>query len=564
VLAWGYRYGEVQLDILKDIRRMTVKANEGHTVVRRPQQVSLGCHLLGAKQPHPDPNHTPTIAGGIAKRLGANPPEPELEIRLRFKKFVKTWLMNNLPKLPDDTDYSFENWITNTPYTQERKKELQNLWTDIIDPKDPDFSKVKAFIKDETYPSYKYPRNICSRTDAFKCLYGPIVKQVENILFKLPNFLKKVPAEHKVQHILDHIGDADGHVHVGDATSWECHFKKWLREAAENQLMYHCLENAPEEIRNNFRWCVRQINGEQKITFKNVRVVLETLRMSGEMDTSLGNGFTTLMMIEFLCDYYNIEKCGTIFVEGDDNLAALRGTLTKEMFSKLGFMIKVEHPDSLSEASFCGLVFDVSEKIMISNPNKYLMEFGWADKKYIGSSRKRMLELLRAKSLSLKHQHHGAPILDALARYGLRCTKGITVREHWVRKHYGTYRSEEVLHAMKNAKLEKLDPGPMTRALCEKLFGITVAAQIQIERYLDSLTDIIPLDIDLGCLNVSPDCIHFSDSYVKHANVRDRDELIHPSLPVDDRTTTNFDYLKNHSEETIRNAFAEVDKAIYP
>lgn len=81
--------------------------------------------------------------------------------------------------------------------------------------------------------------------------------------------------------------------------------------------------------------------------------------MSGDMCTSLGNGFSNKMKAEFLA----YKAGGTIdgFVEGDDGLFVTNFELRSSDYEKLGFTIKIEEIADPCEASFCGMIFGEDE-----------------------------------------------------------------------------------------------------------------------------------------------------------------------------------------------------------
>jgi len=56
---------------------------------------------------------------------------------------------------------------------------------------------------------------------------------------------------------------------------------------------------------------------------KYVKIEVEATRMSGEMNTSLGNGFSNLMFMLYACHVQGIAAEG--IVEGDDGVFALEG-----------------------------------------------------------------------------------------------------------------------------------------------------------------------------------------------------------------------------------------------
>ena len=146
------------------------------------------------------------------------------------------------------------------------------------------------------------------------------------------------------------------------------------------------------------------------------------------MNTSLGNGFSNLMFMAFVCEKLGLNCNGV--VEGDDGLFAFNGnTPSASDFTKYGFNIKLDVHSEISTASFCGNVFDPEDRQIMTCPYDVLSTFGWTTNKYAKSSDKTLKALLRSKSLSLAYQYPGCPILSSLAQYGLRVTKGYNVEK---------------------------------------------------------------------------------------------------------------------------------------
>jgi hypothetical protein len=150
---------------------------------------SLGCELGGLALPHVDITDPETTLGGLGKRLAFTPPAYN-KVKLRkIKRFVRRWCKNNLTPLSPDSDTSFETWLADTSYTNSRKDSLRSVYNELL--QDPYYKTnfkekgVDCFVKDETYPEYKYPRGIYSRTDTFKVLVGPIIKLIEHELYSV-------------------------------------------------------------------------------------------------------------------------------------------------------------------------------------------------------------------------------------------------------------------------------------------------------------------------------------------------------------------------------------------
>lgn len=518
--------GEVPLPPLPEVKDHTIFIPKPVENTRPVVMGSLGCHVEGVALPHPDPGDGPTMEAGIRRRFAMKPPKFDRGTMQRFGKFVAGWLKENLVPLDPATDVSFEHWLEQCPYPKWRKEQLRVRWYAADNPFDKIWTMIESFQKDETYVAYKHGRGINSRTDVFKCLAGPYIKAIEKEVYKLHWFIKHVPVAERPQYITNLLQRAGAHYYASDYTSFEALFTKELMKNCECQLYHYMLQNVPGG-RKFAKHYSNVLSGKNICDFKHLRVLVDATRMSGEMSTSLGNGFTNLMVALFLCSEKGVTDVEGV-VEGDDGLFVGDGEFPNTAdFEKLGLVIKMECHDELSEASFCGLVFDPEDQINVTEPLSEVAAFGWCAARYARSRDKVKLLMLRAKSLSMAHQYPGCPILQSLAQYGLRCTRSV---RYYMRgfmekqgSHMNQWEREQVLLAMKDEASLRLIPPPLkTRFLVERLYGVTISQQLSIEEDLDNRETISP--IKLPC-EVPSDWSHYWDNYVGSVPAELRREL---------------------------------------
>jgi hypothetical protein len=397
-------------------------------------------------------------------------------------------MKRNLQPLAAADIPTFEEWLSNTPYPASRKAELQRTWDAANrEISDKDLHKVKGFIKDETYPTWKFCRLINSRIDAAKCLFGPEVQAVSDIVFKNPFFIKKIPVSERPVVIRDALLKQSGDYSFTDYTSYEAHFTKEIMAVTQVMLFRFMLHDA-----NRTEW-LRQyelaMTGTNKISFRDVNVTLEATRMSGEMDTSLSNGFANLMTMLFLCHENGLVKDEQVrgFVEGDDGLFQCSPphlTPTTKQFEEMGFTIKMEHTDKLSEASFCGQVYDMEDLAVVTDPLEVIARVGWTNKKYTRCNRKTALQLLRAKGYSLVFQYAGCPLLAVLGRRILELTEHIDVDDRiWNQMNWW----EREKRRQWADKIPDVPVGSNTRALVARLYNISIQEQLDIEEFFRTI-----------------------------------------------------------------------------
>lgn len=470
-------------------------------ISKRPVGSSLGCHVWGAAPLKPNIWGLSTAVFGVAARMARRLPIAQENLLQELKLFVaqklKIWQESGLlSKLPSDADVSFETWLTRfTPtYTNSRREELRAKFKKL--------KKIikrhrqcKGFLKEEFYfvlnDVYKQARGIFSREDELKCFFGPWFKQIELEVFKMPMFIKHTPVHLRPRAISSLIRPGAKYL-VSDYTAFESHFTREVMEAVEFQLYDFMVSDVPggkefmEEVR-------RTIGGQNTIKFKHFTAHVNARRMSGEMCTSLGNGFTNWMLMEFAAFKHNTVVSG--FVEGDDGIFVFRDNVipNQSFFETLGWSVKLEVVNSVEEAGFCGCIFAPEDELVVTDPREVLLNFGWGSSTYINAKKIRKLELLRAKSYSFAYQYRGCPIIQELAHYGLRVSKHIDLRRYLAHdRNISAWEKEQLIFALDQV-ITPIEIPKATRQLVQSKYGITIEMQLEIESYLRGLTDLVPL-----------------------------------------------------------------------
>lgn len=458
---------------------------------------SLGCHVDGAILPMPDIHHAKTTVAGVMKRFAIDTPQMDGRMLRRFRQFVRVWLSKNMKPLTQLD--GFEEWLGKTHYPAWRKEELRSVWeacNGVITKK---HYKCKSFVKSETYTEFKHARCINSRTDAFKCFTGPFFRQIEEELFHGATskfFVKGVPIPDRPAYLYERLFRMGGTYVATDHTAFEAHMTIPIMRACELQLYKYMASHLPQRSQL-IPHIERALAGINHCRFRNVSVDVPGCRMSGDMCTSLGNGFTNLMVMLFLCSELGTSCDGVC--EGDDGLFVVSGTIpSTELFSKLGFRVKMEVKKRISEAGFCSMFFDETVRSNVADPIELLAKFGWTLSKLRHSGPGVMLSLLRAKGFSLAYELGSCPVAAALARYAIRVTKGSVGRvddssENIYKRSCGMLWNGEMNDESANSAIGKCVVPEENRELVERLFGLCRADQLQIESYLDSLNSVQPL-----------------------------------------------------------------------
>lgn len=406
-----------------------------------------------------DSNDTFTVACGFYKRLLRDLPAFDPLRIEKLKLFVHEFVRANFdPVVATD----FETWLQSESYDENRKKQLRQAHESLRGgpPTARQCSHIDTFVKSEAYSEFKHARMINSRSDAFKVWFGPWAKAMEEEVYKYPMFIKHVPVVDRPAAVRNIIA-AGMNYYATDFTAFESHFIPEIMDAIEFELYRYLLPQPVSDL------VIKTLGGTNKMrTRSGIRAECDGKRMSGDMITSLGNGFSNLMLVKFLCAEQGFDVSG--FVEGDDGLFATRATLTKEAYQSLGFTIKMEKVSNPCAASFCGLIFGEDGQI-IRDPRRFLMKFGWTQS-FINAGPKIMNELLKAKALSCAYESPHCPIVGVIARVALDRTKQFQARY-----------TDQHVRAPTDYVVPEFAPTLATRALFSEMYGISVELQLLCE-----------------------------------------------------------------------------------
>lgn len=436
------------------------------------KQVCLGPVVYGIAPPIPDTDDVDTMVSGCLARFCHSNPKPLNLLGLR--KFVESWVAENLNPLVENDLQSMGDYIMSTNHPLWRRLELVEAAKSLeISPICKEDFVNKSHGKRETYPSFKQARGINSRTDRFKVFSGRYFSAMEKVLYDRPEFIKHIPVCKRASFLVERLGGHPGPYYETDYSHFESHFVPEVMEALEMVLYKHMLSNYP----GAFGIIHSALTGQNVCRFRDFTLKVRGVRMSGDMCTSLGNGFSNLM----LAKYAAYCKGGTLdgVVEGDDGLFVSNVPLAAADFANLGFEIKMLIHSDLYETQFCGLQFSRS-LCNLTDPVETLLNFGWSHSSQVCTSRRVRLGLLKAKALSLLYEHPRCPILTAVAVRYINLTTGIVPRfdGNWYDRHleYETTRFSDLTQR----EFDKgIDEG--TRADFARLFGVSPALQLSLE-----------------------------------------------------------------------------------
>jgi hypothetical protein len=351
--------------------------------------------------------------------------------------------------------------------------------------------RCDSFIKLENYDEFKEARWINSRSDKFKVIAGPMFKIVEDALYQDHHFIKHVPVPDRPALIAALVKGGCRYFST-DYTAFESHFTDQIMHKLELKLYTHVLKYCADvESANSV---ISGINHLQTRLGWSFSVLAR--RMSGDMCTSCGNGFSNLMLALFIAKERDMYIDG--YVEGDDGIFAVTGELKKEDYEKLGWTIKIQECDHPYAASFCGNLCS-PDGYVLKNPRHVFRSFGWTSS-FLRGKETTMMGLCNSKAISLVYELSQCPILGVLGRVTVERCAG--VEPIWL----PSYKQVPV-----GFKIPPFAPTDVTREAFAHLFGISVPAQLECERHIQAgdlahLATVIP---------PTPDDVWYHDRYIE-------------------------------------------------
>jgi len=498
---------------------------------------TLPMYLVDASLCCPNHKDTLTVLAGGFKRLGAKVPPCTYKKHRKILLYARKFIHPLFETFTSDQVPSALEWIASVNQSEKRKQQLREVFLDLqsgIFPapeygfKDPRI--CESFVKDEPYEEEKPPRWINASMDIIKVAFGPYADMCMHRLVENKSFIKTVPVSERAKVIWDDLGGCDGWAQSSDATAMEDHYANMPdgdpRYRISNELMIHLgggtlvtpeqltavkflfhttpgLTSVPSSLTGEI-W--DRINQSATISdlFKNVmdgyramsmrnfgHILVNAILCSGEMNTSFKNGASMFTM----CNYASFQISRGVHPycvskhEGDDALCvySMKGP-DQQWWIDHGWVVKVEFEGKANEASFCGLVFDPVDLVSVPDIRKTLAKFGWTRRKYVRSSYKMRMSLLRSKALSMASEYVDVPILGALAHRMIQLTSTVLVRKSIVDS-MSQYERERYISSLQTKNWQRRpNVGVCTRHLVERLQGISVSTQLEIERRFSNLS----------------------------------------------------------------------------
>jgi hypothetical protein len=333
-------------------------------------------------------------------------------------------------------------------------------------------------LKREFYPAFKEPRLINARVDSFKAEFGPWCAWMEEHIYSLPNFIKKVPLKQRPEYIEETIGQWPVK-YVSDFSRFEASMRTEVMEAVEFVVYRHF--GVPE-------WMLEVIGGLNRLRARG-RLAAQVVggRMSGEMNTSLGNGLTNLLITMFVLEKSGIN--GFVIVEGDDAICGAERRPDEADFLELGFKVVFEDTQNVATAGFCSMYWS-SDRVLMCDPLR-LMRLGWSLSCPRNAGARFVRQLRGAIATCLGYELGSCPIYWAWVNKFSET--GRMRNEYWAREELASFGvpheiRDEWIWIWKSVKVP--EPSDATRLDYELLYGVPIQAQIEIESLITAGVDI--------------------------------------------------------------------------
>lgn len=252
---------------------------------------------------------------------------------------------------------------------------------------------VKCFVKrDKVSPekfSTKAPRLISPRDPRYGLLLGKYTKPIEKVFFAqvdrfgLPFFAKGRNSIDRYRHIKQKYDlFADCVVSTIDASAFDAHVDKY--QLLLEKIVYTTGHNIRELFMLLDYQRVNKLRGAY-----GARANLLARRMSGDMNTSLGNCVIVFIILLSFIDHHHLRRHMTIYDDGDDcllftdSIATMKLPLLSGWFGEFGHDLRVENTTkTFTDIVFCQSRPFVSGKNMVRDWVKVICHAFISNKHY--------------------------------------------------------------------------------------------------------------------------------------------------------------------------------------
>jgi len=385
-------------------------------------------------------------------------------------------------------------------------------------------AKVKCFIKfekgkiDPAKPNPD-PRAIQFRSAEYCVAVGRFLKPIEHALYRLVGDGKYLPptrcigkglcSRRRATLLRQKMRAFSNPVMVSiDAKRFDQHCS---RELLEVEHAFYTRANTSPEFARLLSW---QLNN-YGTTSKGYKYVAQGKRMSGDMNTGLGNCFLMVCMVSTFMTNYMAKRVGRLtwdlLDDGDDAIVIIEEEnlqlmleLIGPVFLEFGHEITVDNVSRTMEGTeWCQgrpIEYQPGKYKFVRNPAK-VMSGAIGGNKYLEQSFKARSKLVNTVGLAELILNMGIPVLQS---YAIALMRNSLTDEFLKMDSIDSmyYRVHNELKSFNMKQLAKRDPQPITDTARHSFFlayGVPAHKQIQMEEMLDSWEFSLLGDEDLVC-----------------------------------------------------------------
>nr|QXN75443.1 MAG: RNA-dependent RNA polymerase [Grapevine-associated tombus-like virus 2] len=360
-------------------------------------------------------------------------------------------------------------------------------------------ASIKEFVKRDKVSPLKFqvkaPRIISPRETRYGVTLAKYTKPIEAAFFKLKDhyniryFAKGCDARQRYRIIREKFEAIEDCVIMTiDAEAFDAHVNTFQLRLEHMVYTVGCNRT---ELRQILSWQLKNIF---KGTF-GLRRIVKARRMSGDMNTALGNCVIVYIIIKAFMKHYKLRKLMAIFDDGDDCLLFVSRSVAELVrrelpvwFKNIGHVLKIEnYVDRFQDIVFCQARPFETRQIMVRNWTKVLSHCYVSNKHY--DHPKFGVKIMKSIALAEVSLNPGVPIIGPWFAAWLEKLVDVSLAPD-------EFLEESIKRRVsKNwSKATYIPPTHADRACFSDLFGITATEQIALEMRLVDYVMTYPLE----------------------------------------------------------------------
>lgn len=339
---------------------------------------------------------------------------------------------------PLEAGWTYESalqyWMDNCKrYTVKKKKELLKLQKQILSgtyearyhgKDDPlGLAVINVFQKCENYPEVKEPRAISACSQECKALLGGFYHLLEIHAKKSTPFFVKGMNPYMIREKMRELSQKWSLFMGSDYSSYEGSQDYQWQNLIEKRILKEWLLNYPDVYQQIDRIYTK---GHDIYWRKRYFGHLNGKRMSGDVQTSLGNGICNALIWKFVS--YKCEAPMDILVEGDDAFICTDKPLDVSIVQQLGFDCKIDGP-SFNYEDICFLSMYQYHSVPFGNIPKVIDKIGTVKSSFFTTQwqqgkEDKIRDYAYTKAYCFLFMYVGTPIIDPICRQIMRVSGG--------------------------------------------------------------------------------------------------------------------------------------------